>query len=221
MDLEAPASAAPGRTSPSSATDIFANVGLGSSSKEALPTVPEGGGLAATIGGKARMRLSEVQEQHDIQVAERASSKASHKAPQAWPSPGGNLPLSSWVGVDQNNLGYGYYHISHVNLAAGPIVQIGPAASGGRSNRDSYPQGICLRLVRGQHLYQPTQPHEPSSKRVHCLRRYPSDGDERRLRANRLDRTQIRPMERKGRHLLHPYSTTTHGLHPKAHPREI
>eukprot|EP00966_Prymnesium_polylepis_P141095 3258177-Prymnesium_polylepis.1 len=36
------------------------------------------------------MRLSEVQEQHDIQVAKRASSKASHKAPQAWPSPGGN-----------------------------------------------------------------------------------------------------------------------------------
>ena len=43
MDLEAPASAAQGRTSPSSATDIFANVGLGSSSKEALPAVPEGG----------------------------------------------------------------------------------------------------------------------------------------------------------------------------------
>eukprot|EP00966_Prymnesium_polylepis_P288114 6654472-Prymnesium_polylepis.1 len=37
MDLEAPASAAQGRTSPSSATDIFANVGLGSNSKEALP----------------------------------------------------------------------------------------------------------------------------------------------------------------------------------------
>eukprot|EP00966_Prymnesium_polylepis_P143260 3306748-Prymnesium_polylepis.1 len=65
------------------------------------------------------MRLSEVQEQHEIQVAERASSKASRKAPQAWPSPGGNqIPIPKIILVNANPGGQGKIAMAHQILSS-------------------------------------------------------------------------------------------------------
>eukprot|EP00966_Prymnesium_polylepis_P075950 1760954-Prymnesium_polylepis.1 len=60
------------------------------------------------------MRLSEVQKQHDVQVAERTSSKA----PQAWPSPGSQIAIPKIILVNANPGGQGKIAMAHQILSS-------------------------------------------------------------------------------------------------------